>query len=146
DVKEDRPLRFFVSYAHDDADLKAKLLGKLQMYLRTHSQARFELWTDGAILPGEKWLAEIRTALDVCDFGLLLVSPAFLASKFITREELPFLLQNKPVIPVALRRVLFDGTQDLKGLAERQIFRDEGGRAFSQRTTDNTREEFALQL
>src|SRR5882724_2925809 len=47
DVKEDRPLRFFVSYAHDDADLKTTLLAQLRTFLRTHPQARFELWTDG---------------------------------------------------------------------------------------------------
>jgi WD40 repeat protein len=146
DVKEDRPLRFFVSYAHTDGDLKTILLGKLQTLLRTHPLARFELWTDGEILPGKEWLAEIRDAMEACDFGLLLVSPSFLASKFITKEELPKLLQNKPVIPVALKPILLDGSMDLKGLEKRQIFYDERRREFSERITDRTRDAFAKEL
>src|SRR5439155_25883192 len=34
DVIEDRPLRFFVSYAHEDQKLKVDLLRKLLSYLR----------------------------------------------------------------------------------------------------------------
>jgi len=146
DVKEDRPLRFFVSYARDDAALKASLLGKLQTYLRTRPQTQFELWSDGDIPVGNKWRAEIQKAMEACDFGLLLVSPAFLASEFITGEELPYLLENKRVIPVGLKRVLFDGTMDLKGLEERQVFFDERRKAFSERASDNTREAFTRQL
>ena len=59
--------------------------------------------------------------MEACDFGLLLVSPAFLASQFITKEELQYLLKYKRVIPVALKSVLFDGTMNLKGLEDRQI-------------------------
>lgn len=54
DVKEDRPLRFFVSYAHDDETLKDNLLGRLQAYLRAHSQTRLELWSDGDIPLGKE--------------------------------------------------------------------------------------------
>src|SRR5437870_624024 len=92
DVVEDRPLRFFVSYAHEDQKLKADLLRNLFTFLRTYPRARFELWTDGEILPGKEWRAAIQNALRACDFGLLLVSPAFLASKFIMENELPYLL------------------------------------------------------
>src|ERR1700682_872238 len=84
--------------------------------------------------------------MEACDFGLLLVSPAFLGSHFIRKEELPYLLENKHVIPVSVRRVLFDGSMDLRGLAERQIFSDSGGKAFLERTTEPTRETFAREL
>src|SRR5258708_3558976 len=122
-AKEDRPLRFFVSFAHDDESLKAGLLGKLRTYLDTHPLAQFELWSDGNISPGQRWRAEIQRAMQTCDFGLLLISPAFLASKFISRDELQYLLENKRAIPVALKPILFNGTMDLKGLQEVQIFR-----------------------
>jgi WD40 repeat protein len=145
-VKEDRPLRFFVSYAHDDGKLKAALIPKLLTFLRTHPLAQFEFWADGDILPGKKWREEIQRALEKCDFGLLLVSPSFLASNFITKEELPYLLRNKRVIPVALERVLFDGTMDLKGLEERQVFFDAGRKAFSERTSGNPRDAFVREL
>src|SRR5437016_2948541 len=41
-VKEERPIRFFVSYAHADKDLKGKLLAKLQTHLRGHASVEFE--------------------------------------------------------------------------------------------------------
>jgi WD40 repeat protein len=101
---------------------------------------------DIEIQPGKKWRAEIKKKMEECDFGLLLVSPSFLRSDFITKEELPYLLANKQVIPVALRPILFDGSLDLKGLEERQIFLDSGGKAFLERTTKPTREAFAREL
>jgi WD40 repeat protein len=140
------PHRFFVSYAHDDARPKTELLRSLQPLLKTHSRATFELWTDTEILPGKLWRTEIQNALEGCDFGLLLVSPAFLASQFITKEELQYLLEYKRVIPVALKPVLFDGTMNLKGLEDRQIFFDTGHKTFADRTTGKTRDAFALQL
>jgi WD40 repeat protein/DNA polymerase III delta prime subunit len=138
--------RFFVSYAREDADLKKKFLSKLQILLATHARFQFELWTDGEILPGKEWLTEIQKAMEGCDFGLLLVSPAFLASKFITTHELPHLLQSKPAIPVALKPVLFDGSQNLKGLEQRQIFFDESGHEFSRQKTNETQDRFVRQL
>ena len=66
---------------------------------------------------------QIIEARDNCDFGLLLVSPSFLASKFITENELPiFLSGEKGSIPVMLQPVDFD-RHDLKGLEKQQIFR-----------------------
>ena len=147
DVLEDRPIRFFVSYAHADAGLKERLLGKLLTYLPTHPTARFELWTDSDILSGKKWLKEIEDAMKACDFGLLLVSPAFLASEVITEIELRYLRENTRVIPLALRPVLFDPKKmRLHGLDELQIFFDKGHKAWSERTTDKTRDAFVLQL
>src|ERR1035438_509147 len=145
-AKEDRPIRFFVSYAHDDADLRVSLIGKLEEFLGAHSRAKFELWMDIDIAVGKKWRDEIQKKMQECDFGLLLVSPSFLRSGFITKEELPYLLGSKRVIPVALRPILFDGSLDLKGLEERQIFFDSGGKAFLERTTRTHREAFARQL
>ncbi len=62
-------------------------------------------------------------AIDNCDFGLLLISPAYLASKFITEKELPvFVSGEKLSIPVMLNPVDFT-RHDLKGLEKKQIFR-----------------------
>jgi WD40 repeat protein/uncharacterized protein YjbI with pentapeptide repeats len=145
-AKEERPIRFFVSFSHEDETLKASLLKRLLTLFRTHPTARFELWTDGEILPGKRWRAEIRNAMKKCDFGLLLVSPPFLGSEFITKKELPYLLKNKRVIPVALKPISFDGTMNLKGLEELQVFFDSHRKAFCERTTDNTRDAFAREL
>ncbi|MBZ5521961.1 MAG: TIR domain-containing protein [Acidobacteriia bacterium] len=146
DVQVAQIVRFFVSYAHKDASLKDKLLESLTICLDTHPQVHFEIWTDGDILPGKQWRAEIQKAMEACDFGLLLVSPAFLASRFITAKELPYFLEKKQIVPVGLKTVLFDGNMDLKGLEERQLFLDDRRQPFIDQTTKRTQDRFALQL
>src|SRR5579863_9732388 len=140
-AKEDRPIRFFVSYAHEDAKLKSDLLPRLQAFMRAHRAAQFELWTDIEILPGTKWREEIQKAMEACDFGLLLVSQWFQASEFITSVELPHLLENKKVIPIGLRPV-----HSRNELADHHIFYDSGGKTFNERSSDNTRDAFAREL
>ncbi len=146
DVQVLPTVRFFVSYAHEDSELPHKLLNKLKIELAAHSRFQFELWTDKEIPLGKKWFAEIQEALEQCDFGLLLVSSAFLGSKFIVKHELPDLLETKQVVPVGLKPILFDGSQDLKGLEHRQIFFDEKQKAFSEQRSSETQERFVRQL
>ena len=75
------------------------------------------------MVPGEDWKARIIKAIGDCDFGLLLISPSFLASKFIVETELPkFVSGEKASVPVMLQPVDFD-RHDLKGLEKQQIFR-----------------------
>lgn len=141
---EDRPIRFFVSYAHDDKALSATLAGKLQVLFRGHTHVSFELWSDHQILPGTQWRGEIQKAMENCDAAVLMVSPAFVASDFIRKVELPYLLQNKRVIPVALKPIPQKTIpKDLEAL---QIFYDTSHKSFIDRTNDRTREAFALQL
>src|SRR5258708_3535371 len=53
-AREDRPTRFFVSYARDDDGPSTALVKKLQVLFRGHPEAQFELWSDFEIPPGEK--------------------------------------------------------------------------------------------
>jgi uncharacterized protein YjbI with pentapeptide repeats len=149
-----REVRYFISYAHADAALKDALLQRLKPLLDIARDYRFIPWQDRDILVGSDWHAAIQDAIEACDFGLLLVSPQFLASRYITNEELQHFvaqdplatLTGKPAVPVALRTLRFDGTTDMKGLEHRQVFRDAAGRAFQERTTDRTRSDFANEL
>ncbi len=50
-------------------------------------------WDDSRIQPGDIWLDEIERALARAQVALLLVSPDFLASDFIRRQELPCLFE-----------------------------------------------------
>ena len=139
-------IRYFLSYAHADQADVDRFLDVFQPQLASAAGYHFKLWMDRHILPGENWKAEIAQALDKADFGLLLVSPQFLSSRFITEVELAALLSKPMVVPVALHPVLFDGTMDLKGLAERQIFRDAAGRAFDECRSMHTRRAFVREL
>ena len=154
DVSGKRLARYFVCYAHADRKLKDELVKRLRFLFDSAKQYRFSGWQDGDIVIGNKWRDRISEAVENCDFGLLLISPAFLASKFIGEHELPmfvtpsgFRLRHlKIAAPVAIKPIPLDGTIDLKGLEERQIFYDNDGKAFQQRTTDATKDQFANEL
>lgn len=114
---------FFVSYAHRNKLLVNGFLEKLSDVLTPSKKHEYTLWKDTGLVIGEDWETQIIEARDKCDFGLLLISPAFLASKFITEKELPtFISGEKPSIPVMLNPIDF-ARHDLKGLEKKQIFR-----------------------
>lgn len=138
-------VKIFLSYAHSDQAAKAKFLNLLNEYLKIAKDIEFEVWQDLEILPGQKWDAEIRRALDSCDVGILLVSPAFLGRDYIVKIELPQLLAQG-VIPVALEAIRFDGSMNLAGLEARQIFRDAKGRAFGQLANGREQRQFVNEL
>ena len=50
-------------------------------------------WDDTCIQPGRLWKPEIETALAAARVGVLLVSDHFLESEFISKQELPPLLE-----------------------------------------------------
>ena len=137
---------FFVSYAYKDESACIKLLELLQTQMAPSAKYHFRLWDDRAILPGEQWEREIERALAEADLGLLLVSPAFLGSPFITAKELPHFVGNerKPIIPVEVETVNFK-THDLKGLQSHQIFRLDRERPFG-KCRGQQRTRFAEQL
>jgi hypothetical protein len=118
-----RRVTLFVSYAHSNRLLASDLLRRLRELLAPSRSYDYKLWQDTAILVGEDWEQRILAARDQCDLGLLLISPAFLGSRFIGEQELPmFVSGRKASVPVMLQPVDFV-RHDLKGLERQQIFR-----------------------
>lgn len=142
---------FFVSYAHRNQQLAEGFIAKLGDVLRPSKAHDYRLWMDSGIVIGEEWEKQIIEARDRCDFGLLLVSPAFLGSKFIGEKELPHFIGGDcaPSIPVMLQPVDFQ-LHDFKGLEVLQIFRFTGHRFKEPRAYGeckrNARDEFVLAL
>ena len=94
----------FISYSHADTEQEAELLKFLQPLER---KGLIQYWDDMKIKPGDDWKQEIDQALAATRTAVLLVTQDFLNSKFITEQELPYLLtkhQNKEVtlLPVFL--------------------------------------------
>lgn len=134
----------FLSWCHQDAGAKEALLGLL--HLDVLAGVRISWWEDSHLLVGENW-RRILAQLGGCNYGLLLLSPGFFASRFILEEELPRLLGAgvDKGLPVMLKGVPMDGSRDLHGVDARQIFLGSGGRCFTE-TRGAGRERFALDL
>lgn len=138
-------LKLFISYAHKDQAAKAKFIDLLTQYTNIAAGIDFKIWQDIDILPGQPWDDEIKKALHTCDYGLLLVSPAFLGRDYIVNTELPALLEKR-IIPVALERIRFDGTMRLHGLDQRQLFHNAAGQSFGEIATPRQRRAFVDEL
>lgn len=81
----------FVSYAHKDRKWADELVTYLAPWIR---DGRLDLWEDSRISPGENWQEAIKAALEEAIVAVPLVTKDFMASDFIAKHELPFLLKR----------------------------------------------------
>ncbi|EGV16224.1 SUMF1/EgtB/PvdO family nonheme iron enzyme [Thiocapsa marina] len=94
-----------VSYAREDENLKTQI----DLYLQSEvNMGRFDYWSDRSIDAGRNYQHEIERHLREADIAILLVSPYFFASSFVTRHELPMLCRRAEdgscvLIPVQAR-------------------------------------------
>jgi hypothetical protein len=107
--------KVFVSYSHRDSDWLKRLHVHLRPLVR---DSTIELWDDTHILAGADWRAEIAAAVNSAKVAILLISADFLASDFITTDELPVLLdaaerEGAIIIPIILSPSRFLKTERL---------------------------------
>jgi serine/threonine protein kinase len=79
----------FISYAREDTHWRDVFVTMLAPAIERRC---ISLWSDAKIPVGDNWSTRIDEALATAAAGLLLVTPAFLASEFVTTVELPRLL------------------------------------------------------
>ena len=97
--------RLFVSYSHTDK----QFLDRLMIHLRPlERKGMVDLWADTRITAGADWKAQISQSLAGANIAILMVSADFLASDFISNNELPPLLEQAElagtrIIPVILK-------------------------------------------
>lgn len=90
-VQDDRPVRIFVSYAHEDTAWRSVLFNEGFCVPSGTCSA----WTDDQIQPGTAWDDSIATELEQATVAILLVSKYFLSSVYIGRKELPRVLKRR---------------------------------------------------
>ncbi len=141
------PITFFVSYPRRDARLAQCFMEHFQEQTAPSRRYDYSTWLDTAIPLGAPWHDTIQQALDSSNGGLLLLTPAFLHSTYITEHELPRLMERpaQPVVPVLLKPLNLQ-LHDLHGLERYQIFSLGGQQSFFECRTPVLRSRFAATL
>ncbi len=110
----------FVCYAHQDNESpnpSNRWLDRLLEHLEPlNLQGQVKAWSDKDIELGNDWHQSIQLTLENTKAAVLLVSPSFLASKYIRNSELPVLLKNAKdrgvnILPIILRHCLYKETK-----------------------------------
>lgn len=104
-------IKVFISYAHEDEDLRQKLDSHL--ILLCH-QGMITTWYDRDITAGAQWQHEMDIHLNTAQIILLLISVDFLASKYCYGFEMQRAMERQKmgearVIPIILRPVDLEG-------------------------------------
>ncbi|MES9859843.1 MAG: toll/interleukin-1 receptor domain-containing protein [Candidatus Thiodiazotropha sp. LLP2] len=107
--------QIFISYSHADKDALARLQVHMKPFERLN---KIDVWSDSNIRTGADWRKEIDAAIDRSAVAILLISADFLASDFVTENELPPLLvaaekEGVQIIPVILKPCAFPHVQEI---------------------------------
>lgn len=93
--KMEKKHSIFISYSHEDDEWLKKVRRNLKSLQRYYDNVKS--WSDQEIMASDVWKDEIDKALRGATIAILLISPDFMASDFITNEELQPIL-NKAVV------------------------------------------------
>lgn len=112
------PLDVFVSYAHEDKDLRDRLLKHLKLLER---EGKVRCWHDRKITAGKEWAAEIDTHLRTANVIILLISTDFLASDYCSSVEMTLAMQRHDaaearVVPIILKNCSWESVSPLSRL------------------------------
>ena len=95
----------FISYSKDDLKWRKQIqkhLGVLEY------SAGAEIWADDRIDEGDSWYEEIRSAIGRSAVGIMLLTPSFLGTGFIQKEEIPELIRRRVDVGMLLIPILVE--------------------------------------
>jgi hypothetical protein len=110
----------FISYSHKDRGWLERLTEQLAALQR---RGLVDVWSDELIAVGSAWGEAINTALSRARIAILLVSPSYLASKFIWESEIPRIqdhaAKGMEALPLIIRPCAWQLEPFLAGLQAR---------------------------
>lgn len=81
----------FISYSH----LDPQYLGEIKTWINAQGfKNRVKVETDEGIAPGDDWHRWIQEQIDKCDAAILIITQKFMASEYISDEEMSRLLKR----------------------------------------------------
>ena len=83
--------KIFISYSHEDERWRKRLIGHLAVL---SVEGIIDPWDDRRIGAGQDWFAQISEQMGEARIAVLLISSAFLTSRFIREEEVPRLFDR----------------------------------------------------
>ena len=89
-----KDIKYFVSYAHRNKESASHFLEMFEEQTGAAKLFNYNRWDDRQLTVGESWDKDIQEAIKCCEFGLILVSPALLASHYVKNKELPKFLSS----------------------------------------------------
>lgn len=104
-------INIFISYSHADEEWLKRLSKHLKVLAKYSGNV--EYWEDTKLRGGDKWREEIINAISRANVAILLISTDFLASDFISSDELPPILRKAEeegtrVIPLIVSPCAYD--------------------------------------
>lgn len=108
--------KVFISYSKSDTEF----LQRLQIHLKPLERiGLIDVWVDTYLRAGDQWESEIKVAIANASAAILLISADFLASDFITQNELPPILQNAAdkgvrILPLILKPCRFSRDENFQ--------------------------------
>ena len=110
-----KPLNIFISYAHEDAEWARIIQKSLSIVARKNSS---KIWIDRMLRTGDYWEEQIYSEIEQATVAILLISPDFLNSEFILKNELPRIFAEKErrylwVFPVMARSCPYELHEEL---------------------------------
>lgn len=120
-----KPIKIFISYAHEDEKIKEELEQTYLESIKLNLYSGLIVWTDKEIKPGTNWDNIIKNNMETADIVLFLISNSFVSSKYIKETEIikateRYKAGEQIIVPIYVQKV----NEELLPFSEKQFLPD----------------------
>jgi hypothetical protein len=100
------PIKVFISHSHEDTSWAERL----RVRIGASSEGALDVWSDARLGSGGNWRARLEQAIRTANLIVVLLSPDYVLSSFVSLVELPLILSRgregaAAIIPIVLRPI-----------------------------------------